>query len=79
MAEFIDVFDEDCNPTGETVCFDEAHARKLWHKVIKGHILTPRGELLLSLRAPNVMNNPNKWDCGFAGHVNAGEDFIQAG
>ena len=77
MGEDLDIYDENDNPTGEVLPFGEVHARKLWHRVIDGHVVNSKGEFLLARRAMTTVNNPGEWDCAFGGHVNAGESYLE--
>ncbi|MDR1027235.1 MAG: NUDIX domain-containing protein [Rickettsiales bacterium] len=78
-AEFIDIFDEHWNPTGEILEKNEAERQKKWHRAAHIWIVNSNGEVLLQLRSPNKKSSPNWWDISAAGHVRAGESVIDAG
>ena len=79
MTEYIDIFDENWNATGEVLEKAEAERQGKWHKAAHIWIVNPRGELLLQLRGPNKKNHPNMWDISAAGHVSVGETVIEGG
>ncbi|MDR1694092.1 MAG: NUDIX domain-containing protein [Lactobacillaceae bacterium] len=76
MTEFIDILDENGNPTGESMDGKRAHELHLWHNAAYIWIINSAGELLLQLRAPSKRLMPNWWDISAAGHVKAGETVI---
>ena len=79
MAEYLDIFDENWNPTGEVLEKEEAGRLGKWHRAAHIWIVNPRGELLLQLRSPAKKTHPNMWDISAAGHVRAGESVIDGG
>ncbi len=74
MEEYFDVVDENNVLTGQKALRSEAHAKGLWHRTVHVWILNSKNELLVQLRSPLKINDPNLWDISSAGHISAGED-----
>lgn len=70
------VVDENDQPLGEAT-MEEAHAKGLYHRIVRVMIEDRDGRILLQKRSPKVAV-PNKWDHSAAGHVDAGETNEQA-
>jgi isopentenyldiphosphate isomerase len=79
--EYLDIVDENDNPTGEKELRSVAHTKGLRHRTV--HIYFYRAqnnniELLVHLRSKNKSSQPNKWDTRFGGHVEAGQTINSA-
>jgi isopentenyl-diphosphate Delta-isomerase len=75
--ELIDICDENNNIIGRALK-SEALAKGLWHRTARVFFYTSKGEIILQLRAKNKELYPDRWDVGAAGHIGAGEDYIDA-
>lgn len=75
--EFLEVVDENGNPTGGVFERDTIHEKNLFHKHAGIFIFNNKGQTLLQKRSANKKNSPNKWHI-CAGHVGAYEDNITA-
>lgn len=74
--EYLEIVDENGNPTGEILERSEAHKRNLLHNEIAVLLVNDSGETLLQKRSANKKTNPNKWAI-CAGHVSAGDTLKQ--
>ncbi len=54
------------------------HRRGLRHRSVHVLVFDPAGRILLQKRARNKDENPGLWDTSAAGHVAAGERYVQA-
>jgi len=75
MAKIVFV-DKDDNPIGAGTR-KEASEKGLIARVARIFVFNSKGQLLLQKRAPH-MSFPNTWDDSVAGHVDEGEDYLQA-
>jgi len=75
--EYIDIFDENNNPTGIIKEKEQAHLEGNFHRSAHIWIINNKKEMLLQRRSPNKKKYPNKWDISSAGHVRAGESLIE--
>lgn len=73
----IQIVDDNDEPIGEAD-MAEAHQKGLTHRVVWIVIEDTDGRILLQKRGPDVSTYPNHWDFSAAGHVDAGEDYVQA-
>jgi isopentenyldiphosphate isomerase len=78
VAEYIDIFDENWNPTGEVLEKSEAKRQGKWRLGVGICFINPRGELLLARRSPAKKVCPGMWDVSTGGHVHAGEGIVDA-
>jgi len=78
VAEYIDIFDENWNPTGEVLEKSEAKRLGKWRLGVGVCFVNPRGELLLARRSPAKKVCPGMWDVSTGGHVHAGESVVGA-
>ncbi len=78
MSEMIDVLDEHGIKTGRVATRDEVHREGLWHRIILVALIDDRNRVLLQQRSKEKSINPNMWDISTAGHVDAGEDALDA-
>lgn len=73
----IQIVDESDRPIrGGTL--DEVQLNGLWHRIARVMVEDPNGKILLQLRAGGANSYPNRWDNSAAGHVDEGEDFLEA-
>ncbi|MFZ3073535.1 MAG: NUDIX domain-containing protein [Minisyncoccales bacterium] len=77
MTELIDICDENNNIIGQAMK-SEALARGLWHRVARVLIYDRKGRIFLQLRSMAKELHPGCWDVGVAGHIGAGEDYVDA-
>lgn len=75
--EYIDIFDENNNPTGEIKEKNLAHEQGDFHRTAHIWIINDKNELLLQKRSASKRSHPNCWDISGAGHIRAGETVIQ--
>ena len=71
--EYIDIFDENNNPTGKVKEKQQAHEDGNFHRTAHVWIINDKNELLLQKRSANKKSHPNCWDISGAGHIKAGE------
>ncbi len=77
--EWLDVVDENGNPTGETISRDEAHREGIPHRTSHVWIVRikdGRLQVLLQKRSDDKDSYPGCYDISSAGHIPAGVDFI---
>ena len=75
--EYIDIFDENNNPTGEVKEKAKAHEDGNFHRTAHIWIINDKMELLLQKRSASKKSHPNCWDISSAGHIRAGETMVQ--
>ncbi|MBC3847915.1 NUDIX domain-containing protein [Winogradskyella echinorum] len=78
MDEYIDIVDKKGLPTGKTALKSEAHKNGWYHNTIHLWLYTSKGEILLQQRSHKKTIHPLLWDVSVAGHIDAGESFIDA-
>ena len=81
MEEIFDIVDINGNPTGETVARSIAHEKGIRHHT--SHVWLVRNknnslEILLQKRAENKDSFPGCYDISSAGHIPAGDDYIES-
>ena len=77
--EFLDVSDENGNPTGETVERTVAHEKGILHRTSHVWVLRRRCkavQVLLQKRCETKDSHPGCFDISSAGHIPAGSDFV---
>jgi isopentenyldiphosphate isomerase len=47
-------------------------------RIVRVIITNPQGQILVQQRSANLQDNPSKWDWSATGHVDAGEDYLEA-
>ena len=80
--EYLDIVDENGNPTGETIDRKVAHKTGIRHRTTHIWIVRKRDgkvQILLQLRAKNKDSFPGCYDISSAGHIPAGDDFVESG
>ena len=75
--EYIDIFDENNNPTGEIKEKVQAHENGNFHRTAHIWIMNNKKELLLQKRSATKKSHPNCWDISGAGHIKAGETVLE--
>lgn len=73
--EFLDIFDENNEPTGESVPRSKAHAEGLWHRTVHIYVFRKNDgnvEFLVHLRSKFKDLYPNHWDTRVGGHIKSG-------
>ena len=75
--EYIDIFDENNNPTGIVKEKKQAHEDGDFHRTAHIWIINNKKELLLQKRSSSKKTHPNCWDISGAGHIRAGETVIE--
>lgn len=81
MQEFLDIVDENGEPTGETVERKIAHRDGTRHRTSHVWLARKRNgkiEILLQKRAQNKDSYPGCYDISSAGHIPAGDGFKQS-
>ena len=76
-GEIIDEYNHMGEKIG-TVDKEVAHKKGLWHKSVHVWILNNENRILIQKRCTDKKLYPNTWDASFAGHINAGENSIEA-
>ena len=74
--EYIDIFDENNNPTGEVKEKVQAHEDGNFHRTAHVWIMNDKKELLLQKRSATKKSHPNCWDISGAGHIKVEESVI---
>lgn len=78
MDEYIDIVTSDGKATGEKVLKSVAHKKGLYHNTIHLWLYTKNREILLQQRSHKKKIHPLLWDVSVAGHIDAGETFLEA-
>src|SRR5258708_3076322 len=73
----IQIVNDKDEPIGEA-SMDEAHSHGLLHPIVMVKVVDVKGNILLQKRGPKVATHPNHWDISSAGHVDAGEEYLEA-
>ena len=81
MKEFLDIVDENGQPTGEMIDRDTAHAKGVLHRT--SHVWLARRkkgkvQILLQKRAKHKSSFPGCYDISSAGHIPAGCGFEES-
>ncbi len=77
MKEYLDVLDEDGNPTGKREEKQVVHQKGIWHQVAHIWIYNSKGEMMIQLRSTKKKSFPGLWDIAAAGHIDAGEPVME--
>ena len=80
--EYLDIVDENGIPTGETIERAIAHRTGVRHRTTHIWIVRKREDtiqILLQKRSQNKDSFPGCYDISSAGHIPAGDDFIESG
>lgn len=79
MKEYLDIVDENGNPTGEIVERSVAHAQGVRHRTSHVWLVRKRNrqvQILLQKRAIQKESFPGCYDISSAGYIPAGDDYI---
>ena len=79
--EYIDIVDEQGNPTGEKVERSIAHSQGIRHRTAHIWIIREkegRVQILLQKRSQNKDSFPGKFDTSSAGHIQAGDEPLES-
>ena len=76
INQLIQIVDENDDPIRGATKHD-AQTHGLWHRIVKVLLRDKEGNILLQLRGADVLS-PNCWDFSASGHVDVGEDYLQA-
>ena len=76
MEEYIDIWNSDGQPTGQSCLKDEAHQNGWFHPTVHVWFYTTSPALLLQKRSLTKDTFPGFWDVSVAGHVCAGESIL---
>lgn len=74
-AEYLDLVDENNNPTGEKELRKEVHSFGLWHRTVHVYYFMKKNGkyyFLVHLRSKEKDLCPNTWDTRFGGHLKSG-------
>lgn len=77
--EWLDIVDEDGNPTGETVERSRAHREGIRHRtahVWLARLSEGRPQVLLQKRSQDKDSHPGMYDMSSGGHIPAGVDYL---
>lgn len=77
MDEMLDIVNEHDEVIGQT-SRGEAHARGLMHRAVHIMLSNSDGQYFLQRRSLTKDTNPGLWDSSAAGHVDAGEQYLQS-
>ena len=75
--EYIDIYDDLGQKSGEREAKDEAHRKALIHRGVCVWIMNSKREILLQTRSSHVMF-PDMLDISFSGHIRTGETALEA-
>ncbi len=78
MDEYIDIVTNQGQPTDRIALKSEAHKNGWYHNTIHLWLFTSKGDILLQQRSHKKTIYPLLWDVSVAGHIDAGETFIEA-
>ncbi len=76
--EWLDVVNENGEPTGERVSREEAHEKGIRHRTSHVWLIRKREgrlQVLLQKRSANKDSHPGCYDASSAGHIPAGDDY----
>jgi len=76
--EYLDACDSSGQLSGERVLKTVAHEQGIWHRSAHVWIVNSKKEILFQQRSLSIDNYPGKWDVSAAGHISAGESYLQA-
>lgn len=73
----IQIVDKHDNPVGGAL-MQEAQQKGLFHRIVRVMLENEEGEVLVQKRSKTMYTYPGCWDNSAAGHVDEGEDYVQA-
>lgn len=74
--EYLDIVNEQDEVVGR-VERQEAHQKKLPHRIVHVFVFNDRGEMAAQLRSDKVEFCPHHWITAVAGHVKAGQTYLE--
>lgn len=74
LDEYLDIIDENGQPSGKQATKRTAHEQGLWHRAVFIWVVNPQGQILVQKRHRDKDYFPGMWDISAAGHVSAGEN-----
>ncbi|MDG1384280.1 MAG: NUDIX domain-containing protein, partial [Flavobacteriaceae bacterium] len=77
MDEYLDIWNSDGQPTGQSCLKNEAHQNGWFHPTVHIWFYTATPALLLQKRSLTKETFPGFWDVSVAGHVSAGESILE--
>ena len=77
MEEYIDIWNSEGQPTGESCLKDLAHQKGWFHPTVHVWFYSSAPALLLQKRSLTKQTFPGYWDVSVAGHVSAGESILE--
>lgn len=78
MDTYLDIVNENGEPTGKSALKSDVHTKGYHHNTAHIWLYTNTGQILLQQRSAQKAICPLLWDVSVAGHVDAGETIIQA-
>ena len=78
MVEIFDIVDENDIVAGRASRAEVHGDPRLIHRVAHVLVFNSSGELFLQKRAINKIVQPGKWDTSVGGHVDLGEEYLNA-
>jgi isopentenyldiphosphate isomerase len=78
MAEYFEIYDHRGNATGKRARRNVIHSRGLWHRTVHVWIYNTKRNILFQKRAMGKDSHPGLWDVSAAGHVEIGENPVNA-
>lgn len=79
--EYLDIVDENGEPTGEIISRQEAHEKGIRHRTSHVWILRKKEgklQILLQKRSKNKDSFPGCYDISSAGHIPAGQGYVES-
>lgn len=78
MPEYLDLLNDDGSKSGEKKLREDIHRDGNWHRTVHVWLVNSGGKLLLQKRGANKASHPLYWDISAAGHIDAGENSLEA-
>ena len=81
MTEYIDIVDENGEPTGDVIDRETAHSKGIRHRTAHVWLLrnnNDKVQILLQKRCQTKSSYPGCYDISSAGHIPSGVDYIQS-
>ena len=75
MIEMLDIVDA-TDRVIDQASRGEVHRRGCFHRAVHIVLCNSLGQVFVQLRSATKDNNPNLWDTSAAGHVDAGESYL---
>lgn len=78
MAESLILIVDDKDNVVGSATTTEARRKGIRHRISRVIVKDSEGRILLQKRADHMQTYPGRWDTSAAGHVDTGEDYMQA-